>query len=77
MATVDVQLPEGWDINNSEAVMSNNPQKIYKEWDFLRSRCPVAHVDVHLTEAGTTGYWMLTKFVIPFTIIMDISLWFL
>jgi hypothetical protein len=67
MATAEVQLPEGWHINNSEAVMSNDPNKIYKEWEYLRSRCPVAHVEPSnpdfLTEAGTHGYWMLTKYV--------------
>jgi hypothetical protein len=62
MATTAVQLPEGWNINESEAVMSNDPEKIYKEWNFLRSACPVAKVDVHLTEGGGHGYWMLTKY---------------
>ncbi|KAE9968144.1 hypothetical protein BLS_005994 [Venturia inaequalis] len=62
MATAAVQLPEGWNINESEAVMSNDPDKIYKEWNFLRSACPVAKVDVHLTEGGGHGYWMLTKY---------------
>lgn len=42
--------------------MSNDPDKIYKEWNFLRSACPVAKVDVHLTEGGGHGYWMLTRY---------------
>lgn len=62
MATAAVQLTPDWDINKSEAVMSNDPDKIYKEWNFLRSACPVAKVDVHLTEGGGHGYWMLTKY---------------
>ncbi|KAF2422464.1 putative cytochrome P450 [Tothia fuscella] len=62
MAAVDVQLPQLWDINKSEAVMANDPQKIYKEYDYLRSHCPVAHVDVHLAESGGHGFWMLTKY---------------
>ena len=55
MPAVKVQLPEDWDINNSAAVVSDNPQDVYKEWDYLRSQCPVAHVDRH------DGYWILTK----------------
>jgi hypothetical protein len=51
-----VQLPPDWDINNSAAVLSDDPEEIYKEWDYLREKCPVARVDRH------NGYWMLTKY---------------
>jgi hypothetical protein len=56
---VKLELPAEWDINKSAAVVSDNPQEIYKEWDYLRSKCPVAHVDLH------GGYWIMTKFVPP------------
>ncbi len=55
MGSIDVELPHGWDINNSAAVVSDDPEEIYKEWDYLRSKCPVARVDRH------DGYWILTK----------------
>jgi hypothetical protein len=55
MGSIDVELPHGWDINNSAAVVSDDPEEIYKEWDYLRSKCPVARVDRH------NGYWILTK----------------
>lgn len=74
MATTAVQLPEGWNINESEAVMSNDPEKIYKEWNFLRSACPVAKVDVHLTEGGGHGYWMLTKYYLILHFLASIQL---
>ncbi|KAF2668462.1 putative cytochrome P450 [Microthyrium microscopicum] len=45
----------GWNIDNSAAVVSDDPEKIYKEWDYMRSQCPVAHVNRH------DGYWILTK----------------
>jgi len=56
MAT-EVVIPAAWDVNTSEAVMSNDPAKIYKEWDYMRKECPVAHVDKH------NGYWILSRFV--------------
>jgi hypothetical protein len=55
MATADVQSPLEWNVNDSEAVISNDPAKIYKEYDYMRQKCPVAHVDRH------NGYWMLTR----------------
>ena len=55
MGSIDVELPHRWDINNSAAVVSDDPEEIYKEWDHLRSKCPVARVDRH------NGYWILTK----------------
>jgi hypothetical protein len=33
---IDMMDEPGWTLDNSEAVMSNNPQKIYAEWDVLR-----------------------------------------
>ncbi|KAL4936397.1 hypothetical protein BDV06DRAFT_227940 [Aspergillus oleicola] len=36
-------------------VTSNEPEKIYREYNYLRSHCPVAHVDKH------NGYWVLTS----------------
>lgn len=51
-------LWEGGDINESAAVISNDPVMIYKEYDYLRENCPVAHVDRH------GGYWLLTRFVL-------------
>lgn len=55
MASVDIQLPPEWNVNDSAAVLSNNPEEIYKEYDHLRQRCPVAKVDRH------NGYWLLTR----------------
>lgn len=46
-------------IDNNEAVISNNPAKIYKEYDMLRSKCPVAWTNQY------NGYWLLTKYVSP------------
>lgn len=44
-------------IDNNEAVVSNNPAKIYEEYDMLRSKCPVAWTNQY------NGYWLLTKYV--------------
>jgi hypothetical protein len=46
---------EHGNIADSEAVWSNDPDKIYAEYDELRKKCPVAWVERH------GGYWMLTK----------------
>lgn len=62
MATADVEIPKDWNVNDSEAVISNDPEKIYKEYDYMRQSCPVAHVDRH------NGYWMLTKYA-PFVLV--------
>jgi hypothetical protein len=56
-AAIEKPFEEGWDVNNSAAVLTDDAEIIYKEWDYLRSRCPVPHIDRH------DGYWMLTKFV--------------
>ncbi|KAF2105622.1 cytochrome P450 [Lophiotrema nucula] len=56
MATADVKIPHDWNVNDSEAVISNDPQKIYKEYDYMRQNCPVVHCDRH------NGSWMLTKY---------------
>lgn len=55
MATATIEMAQHWDINDSEAVLRNDPEKIYEEYNYLRSKCPVAHVDRH------DGYWLLTK----------------
>jgi hypothetical protein len=49
-------VPQDWDINTSALVTSNEPEKIYREYDYLRTHCPVAHVDKH------DGYWVLTRY---------------
>jgi hypothetical protein len=57
-ASVEVSsntIPDGWEINESALVNSNEPEKIYREYDHLRQTCPVAHVDKH------DGYWVLTR----------------
>lgn len=56
MASADITMPSDWDINTSALVTSNEPEMIYREYDYLRSHCPVAHVDKH------NGYWILTKY---------------
>jgi hypothetical protein len=33
---IDMMDEPGWTLDNSEAVTSNNPQKIYAEWNVLR-----------------------------------------
>jgi hypothetical protein len=42
-------------LEDSEAVWSNDPEKIYAEYDELRKQCPVAWVNRH------GGYWLLTR----------------
>lgn len=44
-------------IDSSEAVISDNPAKIYEEYDMLRAKCPVAWTNEY------NGYWLLTKYV--------------
>lgn len=61
MTSTDVQpgrlaTRDNWDINNSAIVNSDNPEEIYKEYDYIRKQCPVAHVDKH------NGYWILTRY---------------
>jgi hypothetical protein len=46
---------EGFNIDDSDAVISNNPAKIYEEYDMLREKCPVAHTTRY------NGYWLLTR----------------
>ncbi|KAF2017895.1 cytochrome P450 [Aaosphaeria arxii CBS 175.79] len=45
-----------FDIDQSAAVMSNDPSKIYDEYRFLRSQCPL----IHTNQYG--GYWLLTRY---------------
>jgi hypothetical protein len=54
-AAVETRFSEGFDIDNSAAVLTDDAEAIYKEWDMLRAQCPVPHVSRH------DGYWMLTK----------------
>jgi hypothetical protein len=61
MATAAVNGHSGghehvFDIDNSAAVISNEPAKIYEEYDYLRKRCPV----IHTSQYG--GYWLLTRY---------------
>lgn len=62
MCPVAVELNEKFsgmeqhiDVDNNEAVISNNPAKIYEEYDMLRSKCPIAWTNQY------NGYWLLTK----------------
>lgn len=48
--------PNGLNIDSSEAVISNDPAKIYAEYDILRQRCPVAWTNQY------NGYWLLTRY---------------
>lgn len=48
-------------IDDNEAIISNNPAKIYAEYDSLRSQCPVAWTNRY------NGFWLLTKYVFPIT----------
>jgi hypothetical protein len=52
--------PKGWNINDSAIVNSDDPQLVYKEYDYIREHCPVAHVDKH------GGYWITTKYFKPY-----------
>lgn len=45
-----------FDIDNSAAVTSDDPAKIYEEYRHLRTRCPL----IHTSQYG--GYWLLTRY---------------
>lgn len=45
-----------FDIDNSAAVNSNDPSKIYEEYRYLRKQCPL----IHTSRYG--GYWLLTRY---------------
>lgn len=45
-----------FDIDTAQAVISNDPSKIYEEYRFLRRECPL----VHTTQYG--GYWLMTRY---------------
>lgn len=45
-----------FDIDTSQAVISNDPSKIYEEYRFLRRECPL----VHTKQYG--GYWLMTRY---------------
>lgn len=56
---VDRQPPrddEPFDIDNSAAVISDSPAKIYEEYRYLRKHCPV----IHTNQYG--GYWLMTRY---------------
>jgi hypothetical protein len=44
-----------FNIDDSAAVISNNPDQIYEEYNLLREKCPVAHTSRY------NGYWLLTR----------------
>lgn len=61
MAVIDVGRPVGedvqqFDIDNSAAVINDNPAKIYEEYRHLRKHCPV----IHTSQYG--GYWLMTRY---------------
>lgn len=61
MAIADVkqqahQDVEQFDIDNSAAVISDNPAKIYEEYRYLRKHCPI----IHTSQYG--GYWLMTRY---------------
>lgn len=43
-------------VDDCDAVVSNNPEKIYQEYDLLREKCPVAWTNRY------NGYWLLTRY---------------
>lgn len=45
-----------FDIDNAAAVISNDPDKIYEEYRYLRS----AHPLIHTSQYG--GYWLMTRY---------------
>lgn len=45
-----------FDIDNSAAVNSDDPSKIYEEYRHLREQCPL----IHTSQYG--GYWLLTRY---------------
>ena len=61
MAVIDVdqkvrENAQQFDIDNSAAVISDNPAKIYEEYRHLRKHCPV----IHTSQYG--GYWLMTRY---------------
>jgi cytochrome P450 len=48
--------PETFNIDDSAAVISNDPAQIYAEYDLLRQKCPVIHTSRY------NGYWLLTRY---------------
>src|SRR5688572_14285785 len=47
----------GFDIHKAEAVIGNDPAKVYEEYRYLRQHCPVAHASEQYN-----GYWLLTRY---------------
>jgi cytochrome P450 len=60
MTTADLEPraseEQPFDIDNAAAVVSNDPQKIYEEYRYLRQKCPL----VHTNQYG--GYWLMTRY---------------
>jgi len=50
----ETQLP--FDIDQADAVISNDPSKIYEEYRYLRRECPL----VWTNQYG--GYWLMTRY---------------
>ena len=48
--------PETFRVDDSAAVISNDPAQIYAEYDMLRAKCPVIHTSRY------KGYWLLTRY---------------
>lgn len=49
-------VDKAFDIDDSAAVMSDEPDKIYEEYEYLRKRCPL----IHTRQYG--GYWLMTRY---------------
>ncbi|KAK8009938.1 hypothetical protein PG990_008903 [Apiospora arundinis] len=49
-------MGEPFDIDKAQVVVSDDPQKIYEEYRYLRKHCPL----VHTTQYG--GYWLMTRY---------------
>ncbi|KAI1856728.1 uncharacterized protein JN550_013668 [Neoarthrinium moseri] len=47
---------ERFDIDKCAAVISNDPAKIYEEYNYLRKHCPI----IHTNQYG--GYWIMTRY---------------
>jgi cytochrome P450 len=56
IAVMGAIAPEMFNIDDSAAVISNDPAQIYAEYDLLRAKCPVIHTSRY------NGYWLLTRY---------------
>lgn len=57
MADATLDPAPAFDINKAEAVIGNDPSKIYEEYRYLREKCPVVHAPNQYN-----GYWLLTRY---------------